>query len=179
MTGAAARALRLDQSTWRRLAATATPAGAGLIVVGAYLVVAFDRFGLLGFFEVRATLRIILTGLYGWLWLVGAAWLIARWAFGHRGSGRSLVPLLGHSHLPLLLLAIFVQFVSVSLNTTGISIWPALLAVAFWMPAMLVAATATGLDLSHRRALVTAGVPYAVWLLVVGRSLWRQIGHLL
>ena len=169
----------MDGSTWRRMATTATPAGAGLIVVGAYLVLAFDRFGLLGLFEVRATVRIILTGLYGWLWLVGATWLIARWVSGLRVSPGTLVPLMGHAHLPLLLIAVFVQFVSVSLDAIGISIWPALFAVGFWMPAMMVAATKTALDLDWGRALLAASLPYVIWLLVVGKTLWRQIGHLL
>ncbi|MCP4245854.1 MAG: hypothetical protein GY778_02290 [bacterium] len=175
----AARALRLDDSTWRRMAAMATLAGAGLIVGGAYLVFAFDRFGMQGFFEIRATVRMMLTGLYGWLWLVGASWAIARFAFGYLGSPGRLGPLMGHAHLPLLLLAVFIQFVSIALTTTGLALWLALFTGLFWMPAMLVSATMSATDLPLWRAGVAAGVPYLAWALVVGRSFWTQLEHLL
>lgn len=161
------------------MAATATPAGAGLIVVGTYLVLAFNRFGLLGLVEVRATSRIVLTGVYGWLWLVVATRLVVWWGFGQRHPSARLIVLLGHGHLPLLLAAVFVQFGSVNLNTTGFSIWIAVFSVGFWMPAMLVMGTATAFTHSPRRALLAVATPYAVWLWVVGRSLWRQVGHLL
>jgi len=175
----AARALRLDDSTWRRMAAMATPAGAGLIVGGAYLVFAFDRFGMQGFFEIRATIRMMLTGLYGWLWLVGASWVIARFAFGYQGPPSRLGPLMGHAHLPLLLLAVFIQFVSIALTATGPAFWLAVFTGVFWMPAMLVSATMSAAGLSLRQAAVAAGVSYLGWALVVGRSLWTQLEHLL
>ncbi len=175
----AARALRLDGSTWRRLSAMATPAGAGLIVFGTYLVLAFDRFGMQGFFEVRATVRMVLTGFYGWLWLAGATWAIARFLFRYLGAPGQLPSLFGHAHLPLLLLAVFIQFVSITLNVTGIAFWLSLFAGAFWMPAMLISATATSTTLSLRQAAVAAGLPYLGWVLVVGRTLWIQLEHLL
>ncbi len=176
---AAARALRLDGSTWRRLLAMATPAGAGLVVLGAYLVFAFDRLGVQGVLEPRASVRMMLTGLYGWLWLVGAGWAIARLAFGYPGSPARLAALIGHAHLPLLLVAVSIQFVAVALNVTGIVLWFALFSVAFWMPAMLVLAAVTAANLHLRQALVTVGLPYLTWLLVVGRTLWIQLEHLL
>lgn len=157
----------------------ATPGGSALIVLGAYLVFAFDRFGLQGLFEPRATTRMLLVGLYGWLWLTGATWLIARLAFDHAVSPGRLVPLIGQAHLPLLLLAVFIQFSTVALGGTNIGYWLALFAGSFWMPAMLVAATASATGLPTRKAIVAAGVPYLSWALVVGRWFWTRLEHLL
>ena len=173
------RALRLDEATWQRLAAMATPAGAGLVLMGAYLVLAFDRFGFQAFIEVRASARMLLIGLYGWAWLVGGAWVIARMAFSYTGSASRLAPLMAHAYVPLLLLALFIQFVSVAANISGLAFWLALFAGGFWMPAMLVAAAGTATGLGRRSAIVVAGVPYLVWVVVVGRPLWLQMEHLL
>ena len=81
--------------------------------------------------------------------------------------------------MPLLLLVVFIQFVSVALNLTGIAVWLAVFAGPFWMPAMLgsAAVAATALDL--RRATLAVAGPYLAWLAVVGRSLWIQLEHLL
>lgn len=174
-----ARALRLDGSTWRRVSAMATPAGAGLMVLGAFLVLAFDRFGVQGILEPRATVRMGLTGFYGWMWLSGAIWLSARLAFGHRGPLRPLVPLVGHAHLPLLLVAVFIQFVSVTLDLTGPAWWFAVFVGLFWMPGMLVAAVRNLVSATLLRAVAITLIPYVVWVLVVGRTLWTQVGHLL
>jgi len=179
MTATLARALRLDGSTWRRISAMATPAGAALVVFGAYVVLAFDRFGLQGFFEFRATTRLVLTGLYGWMWLVAGTWLIARFAFGWLGSARLIVPLFGHAHLPLLLVAVLIQFSSVALSLTAPALWLAVFAGAFWLPAMLVVATRNVANLTLGQSMLAAGVPYGAWAAVVGRTLWRQLGHLL
>lgn len=160
------------------MSAVATFGGAGLIVLGAYLVFAFDRLGLQGFFAPRAPVRLILTGVYGWMWLVGSMWLTARFVFGNIGPIRPLVLLVGHAHLPLLLLAIFIQIVSVTLDTTGPAFWLALFASGLWMPAMLVAAAFTALDLSRRQSLAAVGLAYSVWAVVVGRTLWTQLEHL-
>ena len=55
----------------------------------------------------------------------------------------------------------------------------ALFAGLFWMPALLVAATSQAFAINRRRALAVVVGPYLVWVLVVGRSLHTQIGHLL
>ena len=174
----AARALRLDEDRWRWLADEATPGGAALVVLGAYLVFAFDRFGWPDF-ALRPTTRLVLTGFYGWLWLAGASWVVTRIAFAGRTSLTSFVRLTGHAHLPLLLLAAFIQFVSVMLNATNVARWPALFVGAFWVPALLVNAVSAASGLGRGRASLAVGVPYLVWAAVVGRLLWRQLGHLL
>ena len=71
------RALRLDDSTWSRMAASGSLGAAALMVGGAYLVLAFDRFGVQGFVETRAMVRFLLTGFYGWLGLAGGAAIVA------------------------------------------------------------------------------------------------------
>jgi hypothetical protein len=174
----AARALRLDQPTWHRLSLMATPAGGGLIVLGAYLMFAFDRFGWPDF-ALRPTARLMLTGLYGWMALAGASWIIARFVFGFRPSLSVVLRLTGHAHLPLLLVAVLIQLVAVALNRTGLALWPALFSGAFWMPAMLISATRSATELSLRQAMVAAGVPYLAWVVVVGRPLWILLEHLL
>lgn len=149
------------------------------MVLGAYLVFAFDRFGTAAFFEPRAAVRMMLIGFYGWMWLVGAMWLIARAAFGSTGSPSPLVPLVGHAHLPLLVLAVFIQFTSGFAGGTGPGFWLALFAGGLWMPAMLVAAASNFARLTLPQSLVAGGLPYLVWVVVVGRILWTQLEHLL
>ncbi|MEE9472862.1 MAG: hypothetical protein V3V82_02645, partial [Acidimicrobiia bacterium] len=87
------------------MATTSTLAGAGLVVSGTYLLLAFDRFGIQGFVEARATARLLLTGLYGWLGLAVASWLIARLAWQQRPPFELVMRLFGHAHVPLLVVA--------------------------------------------------------------------------
>lgn len=174
----AARVLRLDQGTWRWLDSAATVRGAGLVVIGAYLVVAFDRFGWPDF-AIRATTRTVLVGFYGWMWLAVASWIAVRLATGSRAPIADYVRLTGHAHLPLLLVAVLVMIFPVTLNVEHVSLWPALFSGLFWMPAMVVNAAATPSGLSLRRAALPAVVAYLAWAAVVGRLVWRQIGHLL
>lgn len=174
----AARALRLDESTWRGLSAWATPVGAGLVVVAAYLVLAFDRFGWPDF-ALRPTVRLILIGFYGWIGLAVASWLIARRLFASAGSPSVLIRLTGHAHLPLLFVALFIQVISVTLDITNLARWPALFTGVFWMPAMLVNAVAVSSELDRPRAAITVAVPYLLWLALVGRLLWSHLQHLL
>lgn len=177
MTGAA-RILRVDESTWRGLSIWATHLGAALVVLFAYLIFAFDRFGWPDS-ALRPTARFMLTGLYGWIGLTIVAWLIARLLFAASGSPFSMIRLTGHAHLPMLLLAVFIQVMSVTLDITNVARWPALFAGVFWMPAMLVNAVAVSTDLNRPRAAAALAVPYMLWVAVVGWPLWRQLRHLL
>ncbi len=174
----AARVLRLDEGTWRWLDADASVRGAGLVVIGAYLILAFDRFGWPDS-AFRATTRTLLVGLYGWLWLAVVPWIVVRMTTTSRAPLSDYMRLTGHAHLPLLLVAILVFVLPVSLGVSGIALWPALFAGVVWMPAMLVNAVATAAGVSRRSAALPALVPYVVWAAVAGRWLWRQIGHLL
>ena len=173
-----ARVLRLDRDRWLWLRDDAGPGGAGAIVLGAYLLLAFSRFGWTDF-AIRPTTRFMLTGFYGWLWLAVSAWLVARVASRSRVSLFSVIRLTGHAHVPLLLLAVLIQLVSVALNFTDAAHWPAVFVGSFWLPAQLAQAVATASGLSLRRAVLVAVGPYLLWVAVVGRHLWLQVGHLL
>lgn len=175
----AARVLRFDAAAWERLTKAGTLAGAGLVVAGAYLVLAFDRFGIQGFVEARATIRLLLTGVYGWLGVSAGSWLIARLAWQRSTSFELVLRLFGHAHLPLLVVAVAIQFVSVTLRLSDVVIWLALFAVLVWMPFQLVAAAEVSLGVSKRHAAAAVAGPYVAWVVIVGRWLETQFGHLL
>jgi hypothetical protein len=174
----AARALRLDEDSWRWLVDEAKLGGATLIVVGAYLVLAFDRFGWPDF-ALRPTARLVLTGVYGWVGLALAGWAVTRSVSGAHSGPTMFIRLTGHAHLPLLLLAILIQVVSVMSNVTSIARWPTLFVGLFWFPALLTNAVAGASGLDRARASAVVAVPYLLWAAAVGRLLWRQLGHLL
>ena len=79
----------------------------------------------------------------------------------------------------LVVLAVAIQVVSVALRLSGPALLLAVFVGLFWMPALLVAATSQAFAIDRRRAVGVAIVPYLIWVLVVGRSLYTQIGHLL
>lgn len=176
---AAGRLFRVDEESWRSIALTGTFAGATLVAIGAYAILAFDRFGVQGVVDPRATVRLLLAGFYGWLWLVIAAWIIGWFVFGTDTGFATVFRLYGNAHLPLVFVAIAIQVFSVVGRTLGPALLVAGLAGLIWMPAMLVGATraASGFD-TRRSALLVAG-PYVIWLLTVGIYLVDQLGHLL
>ena len=176
---ATARLFRSDTASWSRLTVTSTLPGAAVVVLGSYLLLAFDRFGLQGFTEARATIRMLLTGVYGWLGLAVGAWLIARFAWQKEPSLEPVVRLFGHAHIPLLVVAAAIQFISVTLQTTGVVLWVALPAVLLWMPAQMLAAARVSLDLERPQAVLAVLGPYVAWVVIVGRWLETQLGHLL
>ena len=175
---APARLLRLDGAAWDRLALDEGLVGAALITMGAYAVLAFDRFGPQAFFEPRATVRFLLTGFYGWLWLAAAAWVIGRITQRSRVRFEPVFRLFGHAHLPILVLAITIQVASVLFRLQGPALLVVGFVVSFWMPAALVAASRVAFDVGTRTAILIVVGPYVVWLLVVGPSLAGQLGHL-
>jgi hypothetical protein len=148
------------------------------MVIGAYLILAFDRFGWPDF-AVRATTRTLLIGFYGWIWLAVSSWAAARLASGRPGSPSSYLRLTGHAHLPILLVAALLLVFPVTLNVPSIGLWPALFAGVVWMPAMLANVVSALSGLSLGRAALVAALPYAAWAAVVGRLMVRQVGHLL
>lgn len=174
-----ARLLRLDADTWRNLASTGSFAGAALVAIGAYALLAFDRFGVQGVTDPRATVRLLLVGFYGWLWLGGAAWLIARFALPSGAAFPVVLRLYGNAHLPIVIVGIAIQIFAIVAQMLGPALVVAGFAFAFWMPAMLVGATRELFGLDTRRAVIVIGGPYLVWVVIVGRWLTTQLGHLL
>ena len=175
----ATRLLRLDGDSWSRLDEDKGLAVAALVAMGAYGVLAYDRFGPQAFFDPRATVRFLLTGFYGWLWLAGAAWAIGRILLSSDASFASVFRLFGYAHLPLLVVAIAIQLVSVLFHVPGPAGMVAIFVVVFWLPASLIAATRTALSVGTRTSFFVVVGPYTVWLLAVARLLQTQLGHLL
>jgi hypothetical protein len=174
-----ARTLRFDHDTWRSYQSQASLGWAFVVAMGAYAILAFDRFGVQGVTAPRGTVRLLLTGFYGWLWLAAAAWVIGRFVLGADTPFATVFRLYGYAHLPLVILAVVIQVFSVAFRASGPALLVALFAGVFWMPALLVAATSQAFAIDRRRALAVVAAPYLVWLLVVGRSLYIQVGHLL
>lgn len=173
------RLLRLDESSWDRLAHEGSLGGAALVAMGAYVVLAFDRFGPQGFFAPRATIRFLLAGFYGWLWLAVAAWVLG-WILVRSGARfEPVFRVYGFAHLPMLVLAVTIQVISVLFRLPGPALLVAVFGFVLWMPALLVAATRTSFSVGRMKAVAIVAGPYLVWLLVVGRSLVAQLGHLL
>ena len=179
MTVAAARWLRIDRQSWTRLAATGTVGSAVMVTMGAYAIFVFDRFGVQSFLLPRASIRMLLIGLYGWLWLSGSAWFIARRFSGVEAAFDQVFKLYGYAHLPLLLLALAIQIVSVGLELLGPVLIVTLFVILFWFPALLVGATRSAFGFDTRSALLTVAIPYGVWVVVVGGQLRDHVGHLL
>lgn len=171
--------LRLDRGTWARYARTGSIASAAFVAMGAYAVFAFDRFGFLAVLEPRPSIRMLLVGFYGWLGLAGAAWALGRFVFHIDTPFEVVFQLFGFAHLPLLVVAVTAQFMAVLLQILGPAFAIAVFTVVFWMPALLVGASRQVFDIETRRAILLVGGPYVVWLLVVGRLLHDQLGHLL
>ena len=172
------RTLRLDDFRWYWLESESTRVGSSAIVVGTFLLLAFDRFGWPDF-AWRATMRFLLIGFYGWLGLSLVMFVLVRLAFRQSGSLPTLIRLVAHAHLPLLFVGVVIQVAGVALDVTGVARWPALFAGLFWMPAMLTAAVCAWTDLRRHQAALAAAVPYLVWAAAVGRHLWFQLEHLL
>ncbi len=175
---AAARLLRLDRGVWTRFAQYGGLGSALLIAVGAYGVLAFDRFGIQGVLEPKAPTRLILVGFYGWVWLAGASWGVTRFVFGVASDWLTVFRLFGHAHMPLLAMAMTIQFASVGLQAFGVAAVVATFALV-WMPALLVAAAREAFGLEVGRAMLVVVGPFIVWVVVIVRWLETQLGHLL
>ena len=191
---AVVRAFRLDVASWHRVSQIGTMASAleislkskGAIfasavatAIGSFAFFAFDRFGFQAFIAPRATTRILLVGLYGWLGLSAATLLLAHRVTSARVSFVEVVRIFGYAHLPLLILGFAIQLVAVVTQVLGPSLIVAIFAFAVWMPASLIAATRYLFEVDVGRSIKIVLPPYAVWALLIGAYLWRQIGHLL
>ena len=84
-----------------------------LLAMGTYAVFVFDRFGMQVMTAPRGAVRMLLIGFYGWLWLAGAAWVIARFRTGRAQSFAVGFRVAGYAHLPLMLVAIAIQIFSI------------------------------------------------------------------
>ncbi len=175
--------LRIDTGTWSRAQAETLPRRT-LTVVGAFALAAWNRFGAQGFLGPRAPIRLMLTGLYGWLALTFVIWLVAR-------SREASVPgsatytlqrtaaAVTVAHFPLIILGFYIATFGAFIRTPVPGTLLAVAVFAFWIPALLIKAMQHLVDTSSTTALLLIAVPYLLWLGWIGRYLFVQVGHLL
>ncbi len=171
--------LKLDSHTWSQVTNGTVNAGF-FAVVGAFMLMTLSRFGGQILDAPRAPLRILLTGIWGWLGLsLGIVLLARRIEAPQRPSFGRVAASTGMAHGSLILLGMtmFAAVGILQLNGPGMVV--GLFVLTFWFPAMLVAATSTLFGLRGRRAVVTALVPYLAWIAIVIAPLFRRFAHLL
>ncbi len=175
-----ARVLRVDRRTWDGIAEV-EPVRAMATVLGGWLLMAWHRFGVQGLSAPRVGVRFVLVGVYGWLGLTAV--LVLAGALLHRRTGSTatvagrVLPLSALAHQPLLVtgfVLLFAQVLPIPWLTTGVTV----LALGFWMPAMLGAAMASALDTDPARAAAVTAVGYLAWAGTAGRFLLDRVGHL-
>ncbi|MFQ5556827.1 MAG: hypothetical protein ACE5GB_04880 [Acidimicrobiales bacterium] len=181
------RVLGLDRGRWARVGPAAFwPAAA--LAVGASALLALNRFGGLVVETPRAFARMTLVGVYGWLGLTLTVWLIGSRGRAQRdhddppwwsGSLQITLVAVGLAHLPLLVLGGVVLVSAGLFRILGPGLIVAIFVLSFWFPAALVTAARHTHRLSLRRAAAVVGMPYLLWLALVGRHLLGQIQHLL
>ncbi len=140
-----AHALGVVPEGWKH-ADRGTMTKPALVVIGAWVVLAWNRLGPQALLNPRALTRFALVGLYGWLGLALGLWLMARlrqWAIHGVEqtvmSPASFVRLVGLAHRPLLVAAFAVmilQLTSIIELRTAVG----MVAVLLWMPGRLVVA---------------------------------------
>ncbi|MEM7326411.1 MAG: hypothetical protein AAF531_25220 [Actinomycetota bacterium] len=197
--------LRLTVDRWAAVA-QASPFRATLTVVGAWLILAWNRFGFQGVEQPRVMIRFALIGVWGWLGLTAVIALVvlvlrplivaggdeAR-AADHVANGTvprwpdvagRLLQVSGLSHVALLVLAIAIQIGQAVPIPLIVPLLTALVLLA-WFPGMLVIATTEavlrqGRGIARPVTITAVVVPvYVVWLATVGRYLVEQLGHLI
>lgn len=184
--------LRLTTRRWAAIPAAA-PTKAAATVLGAWLVLAWNRFGFQGVDQPRVMARFVLVGVYGWLGFVAVIWLADRLLGSGAAANRDrpgsrgidpprLLQLIGLSHLALVVLAVVIQIgqaVPIPLIVPAFTVFVLLL----WFPGMLLAAVlqawSTSEEASGPVPAAVTGVAYVFWFLTVGRYLLDQLGHLI
>lgn len=174
-----AQALRLDPAAWERFSRQKTPFSAGVIAMGAYALVAWDRFGFQALVAPRASARVLLIGFYGWLGLAALSRLVGRRLTGRQVDLIDAIRLYGVAHMPLLAVAVAAQAFGVMFELAGPGRVVAGFAATVWLPGQLLAATRALFGVGSSRAAAIVAVPYLAWVGLVGVQLARQIGHLL
>ncbi len=136
-------ALRLTPSRWEAIVPDAPERGAAT-VIGAWLLLAFGRFGLPAITEPRALLRFVLVGVYVWLAMAAVVWAVGRTAraTGRAGAVPDLTQALqftGLAHQPTVVLGALLL-----LGQVVPAIWPftvgSALTLGVWLPGLLRAA---------------------------------------
>ena len=183
----AIRVLGVDRARWTRVGPESILSATALAVAASVLM-ALNRFGGLLFDAPRSFVRMTLVGVWGWLGLAFAVWLLATPMPGKTNQGGDPVPgasfrytliVVGLARLPLLVLGLVIFVAANLLQILGPGLVVAVFVLGFWYPAMLATAARYANDLTLPRAIAVVVVPYLIWLLVIGRHLLGQVQHLL
>lgn len=150
-------AMRFRRDAYLRAVLSANAVADGLIVVTLSWVVL--GVAVAGSADLLLYARWIVNGLFSWIVLSGAIYLLGRYVLEGYGSfpGVMAVTALAHPALVLILLTRFAF--------TG---FLAILAGTGWFFAVLVFGAVVALELKPERALLAAGAGYLLWLLFIG-----------
>ncbi len=175
--------LRIDPGTWTRVQVE-TLNRRVLTVVAAFALAAWNRFGAQGFLGPRAPLRLLLTGIWGWLLLSVVVWFLASRVnedlrndplYGIQRAAVSMTV----THFPVIIIGFYMATFGAFIRTPIPGLLLLAVAVFGWIPSLYIRAMQhlTGVDL--KAAAVAMIGPYVLWLATVGQYLWRQVGHLI
>ena len=175
--------LRIDAGTWSRVGAATLP-NRTLTVAAAFALASWNRFGAQGFFEPRAILRMLITGIWGWLALSLVLWVIARRVDEELRSDpvtsmQRTVASVTVAHFPLIILGFYIATFGAFIRTPVPGTILAVAVFAVWIPRLLVRAFQHVAEVDVRTAAGAIVVPYLLWLATIGRWLFIQVGHLL
>lgn len=181
--------LRVDRGTWANVQAETMPRRV-VTVVAAFALSAWNRFGAQAALGPRSPMRMILTGIYGWLALTLLIWLIARsrsqsdersqshdegtlWSLQRAGAAVAV------AHFPLIILSFYMATFGAFIRTPIPGTILAVAVFAVWIPVLLVRAMQHLIDVERPMAFGLIVIPYLLWLAWIGRYLFFQVGHLL
>jgi hypothetical protein len=150
------QAIRLRRDPYLRMVLARDGVADGALIVGAvYLILAIP--GFLDGVSVISLLRLVLSGLFGWIILSGLVYLIGRHGLEGYGSFPSVMAASSLAYPPLILALLF---------GLVLSRFQAGLVASVWLVACLWMAARVSLDLSKEKAVLAAGGGYLAWLLV-------------
>lgn len=181
-----AHGLRLGRPRWEQFRSDDLTRAA-FVMVGAWVILAWARFGSQAVNGPRAFTRFVLVGVYAWFGLTAALWTVA-WirdrALPDEESSTSpvadlprLLAMVGATHQPLLiggLLLWFLQIAPHSVLNTIIG-----MAAVAWMGGQLVVAVGAFEQRSLWSVAPTTLAVWALWLATAGRFLATRIDHLM
>lgn len=165
---------------------------ATMVVLAAWVILAWSRFGAQSFNGMRAFTRFVLVGVYAWFGLTAALWVAARIRTRARpteaptGDGRRspwrLLAMLGLAHQPLLVAGALLWFLQIAPHSALNTVVGA--AAVALMGGQVVAATGvfeqrSSLAWPSSLSVVLSTVAvWLLWLATAGRFLAERVGHL-
>lgn len=175
--------LRIDPGTWTRVQVE-TLQRRILTVLAAFALAAWNRFGAQGFLGPRAPIRLLLTGIWGWIVLSVVVWFLASRinkdlrADPLYGIQRAAVSMTV-THFPVIIIGFYMATFGAFIRTPIPGFILLAAAVLAWIPALYIRAMQHLTSVDTKTAALAMIGPYALWLATVGRYLWQQVGHLI